>query len=286
MSEIVTLSRSSSNAIRSHGFPVLESGNLSFPNGRYTLDFTPGNDRASFVLKHRIEGAPLISRLLKDEKARYVCAVSSPISSYRRTHISSSRSQQIQWNTDDLGEPPLFTPMIVSIDSFHLRLKKKRDGVHEVWHNQRVAITKGSRLALGHVVQLRSSILQLLSLRSEKELKDGEFRVLAATEEGFQFRVDLNPELHAFLQISSKDGIREHIMTHIVTACLALLQREFKEDSDEEGGWKSYRSLRALADFLTSRGLLHWSDDDFKPEYIATKLYPHVLPREGDGEES
>ena len=119
-----------------------------------------------------------------------------------------------------------------------------RLGTTSVW-----LLQKGGRLALGHVVQLRSSILQLLSLRSETELKDGEFRVLAATEEGFQFRVDLNPHLHAFLQISSKDGIREHILTHIVTACLALLQREFKEDSNEEGGWRSLQESACISGF-------------------------------------
>ena len=193
MSEIVTLARSASNAIRSHGFPVLEAGNISFPNGRYILEFEPGRDRASFVLRHRIEGAPLISRLLDEDKARYVCAVSSPTSSYRRTHVSRTASQHIEWDQNDLGEPPLFTPMVVSVASCKLLLREKQDGVHWIWDEQMVAIERGSRLALGHVVQLRSSILQLLSLHAKKDLGDGEFYVDAETEQGFQFRVNLSP---------------------------------------------------------------------------------------------
>ena len=90
MSEIVTEASSPSNSIRSHGFPVLEAGNISYPNGCYALEFEPGKDRTSFVLRHRIEGAPLISRLLSEGKARYVCAISSPVSSYRRTHVSET----------------------------------------------------------------------------------------------------------------------------------------------------------------------------------------------------
>ena len=286
MSEIVTLARSSSNGVRSHGFPVLEAGNLSFPNGRYALEFEPGADRTSFILKHRLDGAPLISRLLIEDRARYVCAVSSPISSYRRTHVSRTPSQHIQWYAEDLGEPPLFTPMIVSTDSCELLLDQTRDGVHDVWHHQCVVLTKGSRLALGHVVQLRSSILQLLSFHANKELEDGTFFVDAETEQGFRFRVNLSVGLHAFLQYPRKSGIRENIMTHIVTACLALLQRDFKEDSDDDGGWKSHRNLRAFAEFLESRNLLHWSDDEFHPERVATLLYPHTLPQEQEGEES
>ena len=75
-------------------------------------------------------------------------------------------------------------------------------------------------------------------------------------------------------------------MTHIVTACLALLQRDFQEDSEEDGGWKSLRNLRAFAEFLERENLGHWSDEEFFPEKVATKLYPHSLPEEFDGEES
>lgn len=286
MSKIVTEASSLSNAIRSHGFPVLEAGNISYPNGRYALDFEPGKDRTSFLLRHRIEGAPLISRLLSEGKARYVCAVSSPVSSYRRTHVSETESHPIRWDENDLGEPPLFTPMIVSVASCDLLLTRERDGVHGIWDQQTVAIERGSRLALGHVVQLRSSILQLLSLQLDKELENGEFKVDPLTEGGFQFLVSLSPDLHRFLQFPGKDGIREHIMTHIVSACLALLQSEYSGDNEDEGGWNSYRNLRAFADYLDSKDLPHWSDDDFRPEWVATKLYPHVLPKESEGEES
>ena len=285
MFDIFVESKSASNSIRSHGFPVLEVGNISFPAGRYTQSFKPGADQASFVINHRIEGAPLISRLLDEGKARYVCAVSSPISSYRRTHVSEGSSHLVHWDQNDLGEPPLFTPMIVSTDSCSLLLREKEDGVHEIWDNQKVRIEKGSRLALGHVIQLRSSILQLISMRENGDLADGEFYVDAETEQGFRFRVNLNPNLHKFLQIQRDNGIRQHVMTHIVTACLSLLQRDFHSDDDEEGGWKSYRNLRALADFLGTKCQTHWSDADFRPEHIATKLYPHILPNETDGDE-
>ena len=286
MTEIIIVAQSTSNAIRSHGFPVLEAGNISFPNGKYVLNFEPGNDRSSFVLKHRVEGAPLISRLLNEDKARYVCAVSSPISSYRHTHISKTASQRIRWDENDLGEPPLFTPMIVSVASCKLRLSEKRDGVHEIWDDQLVTIEKGSRLSLGQVVQLRSSILQLLALRPDINLRDGEFYVAATSEHGFQFEVHLNQKLHTFLQFKREEGIREHIMTHIVTACLALLQRDLSDDNDDDGGWQSHRNLLAFADHLENKGLPHWSDEDFRPEETATKLHPHVLPQVPDGEES
>ncbi len=278
MNVIVTSARSTSNAVRSHPFPVLEAGNISFPKGRYTLEFILNQDRTSFKLRHRIAGANLISRLLSTGKARYVCTVSSPISSYRRTHVSSEALHTIDWDLDDLGEPPLFTPMIVGIEDLpDCLLSAREDGVHEIWDMTRVSIPKGSRLALGQVIQFQSSILHLMSLQVDEGLSAGQFYVDAETEHGFQFRVSLHPELHQFLQIPRNDGIRRHIMTHIVTACLALLQREFQQDP-ENGSLP--RNLDSFRDFLKNDGLPDWSESRFRPEEVATKLYPHVLPTE------
>ena len=200
MTQIVTIAQSLSNAIRAHSHPVLEAGNLSYPDGRYTVDFIPGSDRASFTLKHHIEGAPLIVRLLKQKEAQYVCTVSSPISAYRETHVSNEAAHKIQWDMEDLGEPPLFTPMILCTASRRLNLSQDQDGVHSLWNGARVSLQQGSRLALGHVIQLRSSIFHLLSFQKKEDLQEGTFFVDAETEP-FRFLVNLSPELHKFLKI-------------------------------------------------------------------------------------
>ncbi len=264
-----------SNAVRSHDHPVLESGNLSFPGGRYLLDFLPQENRSSFVITHRIEGAALIKRMLEAGQARYACVVSSPISSYRRTHLSSEARHQVGWNSDDLGDPPLFTPMILCVEPQTITIDADRDGVHRIWHKQRIDVRKGSRLALGSVFQLQSSILQLLSLEEDTHLGEGQFFVDVG-EEPFRFRIKLSTELHKFLRFR-KDPIRNHIMTHIVTACFALLQKEYASD-DGDTGWQSFGNLRALADHLQHEGHVDWSDQEFHPERVATALYPHKLP--------
>ena len=276
MTEIVTSARAPSNVIRTHGLPVLEAGNVSFPDGRYVVHFKPGSDRASFVLAHRIEGCPLLKRLLDDGHARYVCAVSSPVSSYRRLHVSSDSIQTIKWSIDDLGEPPLFSPMILSAVSHELALSSKRDGVHRIWNRRKVALQKGSRLAIGQVVHLKSSILHLLSFVRDPDLAEGTFLV-NAQEEPFRFLVNLSPNLHVALRQKGNPN-RGDIMTHVVTACLALLQREYSKDSEEEGGWRSIRPLLAFAEHLGSKGQPHWSDEErFRPEQVATALYPHSI---------
>lgn len=264
----------SSNAIRSPRFPVLESGNISFPKGRYTIECVRGHDECSYIIRHRIEGAPLILRLLEEKKAVYVCTVSSPKSSYRETYQSETEEQCICWNNDDFGEPPLLTPMIVSIiPEYEIRLNSEKDGVNRIWHDQLVTFKKGSRLALGKLIRFgASSILQLLILHPDKALGTGEFYVGAQTEGEFRFLVYLNSQLHSFLQ--KKDSVRSHIMTNIVTACFALLQRDFGSGEDGE---ELHPTLKILASYLKKKNICHWSEDEFRPEEAATKLYPHNI---------
>ena len=278
MKQHVVSAQDSSNSIRSYRLPVLEAGNLSFPNGKYILEFERSVDGSSINICHRIEGARLISELLENRCAEYACIVSSPISSYRDITRSNDPTHAVEWDEKDMGEPPLLTPMIVCSVDREIVLNSREHEVHEIWDGRTIAIEKGTRLALGPVFQLQGSILHLLKLTEDSNLGKGEFRVAAVQENGFRFRVNLHPELHQYLKVDRGDGTRPHIMTHIVTACLALLQREYPSRTDEEDGQSDPRGLMVLGDHLKSRKLPHWRDEEFQPELVATKLYPHELP--------
>jgi len=276
VAEITARAQSASNAIRSHSHPILETGNLSYPNGFYAVDFQAGADRSSFTLRHRVEGAPLISRLLRDGAAKCICTISSPVSTFRDTLVSDTEIQTVLWNRDDLGEPPLFTPMIVAMEPLALELDADREGTHAAWNGVRVRFLKGSRLAVGPVIQLQSSPLHMLTIRVDSSLTEGSFFVEAETEP-FRFVAKVSPKLHTYLQRGA-GAPRHNIMTHVVTSCLRLLQQSFSEDSDGEGGWRAHRSLRALSDLLDGKNLSHWTDENFRPELVATQLYPLALP--------
>ena len=277
MDEVVTEARSPNSAVRAHAFPALESGNMSFPEGRYVVGFEPGADTSSFTVRHRIEGAELINYAIAEGFAQFVCTVASPISSYRVSHMSKSSTQVIGWENGDLGEPPMFTPMVVVAAPFTRTLNQERDGVHELWDGRTVSFERGMRLALSDVVLMRSSVLNMLIFERDPTLSDGEFHVEAEGREGFRFRAHLAPDLHRFLKYDSEDPRRGHIVTHIVSACFGLLRANYAEDEEEEGGWRSYRGLQAMAEMLKEHGLPHWSEDEFSPELAATKLYPHRL---------
>lgn len=268
---------SDSNAVRSHDHPILESGNLSYPMGRYQLIFRQNPDHCSYNISHYIEKAPLIETLVKQGYAIFSCVLSSPMSAHRSIHRAKggSEHQSLEYDIDKLGEPPFLTPMVICTKNIDITLDEEEHGVHPIWTGHKVEFQRGDRLALGSVVQLQSSLLHLLSLHDDNNLKDGQFEVHVASEP-FHFRVNVATKLHKGLRYPNNE-FRGHIMTHIVTACLARLKSDYCSDDGDEG-WKSIPRLRLFSDYLKARNLGHWGDRDFSPEKVSTDLHPHVLP--------
>jgi len=280
------------NSIRSDHHPVLEPGSRAFPQGRYRLAFEQvhsrnagPSDQMTFTLRHQIEGAPLIPRLVETGQAAFACIVAAPRSSYRELHHSSEAAQTIVCDRDDLGEPPLFTPLVVCTDPVEMTLDAHRDGVDAIWQGQTIALDRGHRLAIGHVIRLEASMDHLLSMHENSTLAPGGFFVDECTEP-YRFSVQLHPDLHRFLRYKSdQNGQRHNIIVHIVTACLALLQREWDPGKVDGKDWVSIPNLKAFADHLEAKGIRHWCDESFRPEEAATQLYPLTLPETGGAAE-
>ena len=275
VTELKTIAATSANTIGSHGHPVLEEGNLSYPAGKYIVAFEGRRGESAFELVHRVEDAALVSTLVGAGCAQYGCIVSSPRSFYREIRLTDGSRQTISWDDADLGEPPLFAPVVLCARTVEVTLNAARHGVHQAWDGVSVVLTKGARLATGHVFDLRSSVLQLMRIEADHSQKDNSFRVDAESEP-FRFVVRAAPALHRHLRTAPADPTRKNVLTHIVTACFALLQRRFADDRE---GWD--RNLERLADLIEAKYPHCWDDDEFRPEAAATALYPHVLPTNG-----
>ena len=268
-----------STGVRSFPWPVLQRGDSSFPAGVYAVVVEPARDRRGLRLTHHIQGAPLILRLLAEHRAQYACSVSSASASYRHVEVSSEPVHRIEWVRDDLGAPPIFVPMVVSTEEHRCTFDADRDGVADLWHGRTIVLPKGAKLVLGPSFQLQASLLQLLNFKLDSGLPGGQFEVKPNTEDGFRFDVYLARDLFVFLEFERDQNLRGNIMTHIVSAALALLQREFATDDDEES-WRMFPNLTAFAEYLQEHSLPIWDDkESFNPERVATSLYPHKLPR-------
>ncbi len=107
----------------------------------------------------------------------------------------------------------------------------------------------------------------------KEDFEQGQFKVEPSREGGFKFKVHLAEDLFIYLKHQRQGIVGGNIMTHIVSAALTHLKQDYDKDDGEEG-WKSYNNLVAFAEFLEENKLGHWSEDDFEPEEVATRLYP------------
>lgn len=262
---------------RAFPWPVVESGNGSFPEGTYTVTCEDKNLGKSFQLTHRVQDARLIENWADEGRLKYVCGIASPISMYKRMHASNEATQLIEWERDDLGEYPLFSPMVVTNEEIKHTVDAEQDGVSHFWDGVELQLPKGARVAIGPSFGFQTGLTGLFKFYADESLSPGRFRVDASSEDGFKFMVYLSKDLFDHLQYNRKDIGGANIMVHVVSAALANLHRDYREDDGSEG-WKSYRNLVSLADILEQKNLPGWWEDTFAPEIVATGLYPHVLP--------
>lgn len=277
--EITARASDPSALSRAFPWPVLEAGNGSFVEGAYTVVLEHRRPGRSFIMLHKIQGAKLITDWIEDGKALFVCSVAAPNSAYRTLHVSDGPEQTVEWNPDDLGTYPLFTPMIVASTDFQHVVSSNSDGVSPLWDGKTLHLLKGSRIAACSTFALQSGVLGLLDFCLKEDYAPGVFSVEPSREDGFKFKVYLSTDLFNHLKFQRQEVAGANIMTHIVSATLTYLKNDFSGDDGEEG-WESYINLRALAHHLESRDLGCWDDEDFEPELVATRLYPHRIPTE------
>ena len=265
---------------RSIPYPVLEDGNLSYPEGQYHVSIvTEGN--VSVVVNHQLQGAPFIVRLLGEGKCKFGCLVSVPLTGYRKLELSKDSRQVVEWDIDVIGEPPMLRPIVVAVEEFTCKLDLN-DGVNEAWRDRSITFPKGARLALRGYLKAFSSLNQLLEVVKDVNLPSGSFEVQPCTEEGFYFKVKVATDLFGFIQ--DHGGYQQHrgsILSHVASRCFEILKQNYgpsHDVNDDEGDWRQFRNLLALSEYLEQNDLNIWDEDEFSPELVATRLYPHKLP--------
>ncbi len=266
---------------RAFRWPVLEAGNNSYQNGVYSVIYEEKERGRSFTLSHQIQGAPLIEEWMSADQLQFVCSVASPRSMYRGVHVSDESQQVIEWKQEDLGEPPMFTPMLVARQDIGHTVDCESDGLNPIWEGRKIVLAAGSRVAVGQTFRLQSGFNGILEFNLAENLPSGQVIVEPSSENGFTFKVYLARDLYDHLKYRRNEMPGTNIMVHVVSTALGILQRDHADPGDEEGmGWQSYRNLVGLAEFLQQRGVGLWSDENFKPELAATILYPHPIPAE------
>ena len=277
---VVTRSSDHAPFARARPFPVLETGNGSFPGAVYRVTVALENPGQSIRVAHAVENAPLLQRWIADGAVRFLCATSAPISAYRRVSKSDTSEQIVEWNPKDLGERPLFTPMLVLKHRIEHVVDAQADGLNALWHGRQLQLQKAARVAVGSTFILQGGIQGLLRLRLVEDLPAGSFRVKTDTTADLVFLVEAAPDLHAYLAQQRPGPTRGNIMTHVVSAALGVLQREYGPEQNIEIQ-NSDRNLQALANTLKDNSCPHWHRDDFRPEEVASRMYRHRVAEEG-----
>ena len=278
------MSRSNSR-VKALPYPTIEDGNFSFPDGVYEVVPKPsGNSATKVSLRHELKGARFVEKLIQNGEAQFACLVSVPKTGFRKLCRTDSDEQEISWDLDVVGEPPILGPVIVYVGKGTSHKLTKKDGVARIWQNRNIDIPKGARLARGRYLRPSNTMQQLLKVQCSQSMEKGSFAVKANSNDGFYFALEAAPDIFQFLQNPQGElELRKSILVHAVSQCLNILKTDYDASSedDETGQWEQYRNLKSLSDLLSDRNMGHWSDEDFDAVRVATELYPIEVPRAG-----
>ena len=279
-----------SPAVRSLPYPAIEHGNFSFQDGEYSA--TPhlrDTSGCSVELEHKLIGAPFIESLIEKGEAKYGCLVSVPKTGYRKLFLTNSCKQKVTWKLAVVGEPPILGPVILYIGDDKQHKFVEKDGVAKVWQGREVIIPKGARLARGHYLRPRATMLNLLSVKLRKEMPAGNFTVVDNSNKGFHFTLEAAQDVYNFVQKPEGESrLRKSILIHAISRCFEILKEKYSdssEDEDTSSNWDELSNLRALARWLDDQKISHWSEENFDPVLEATKLYPVDIPKNNKDEE-
>ena len=260
-------------------YPTIEDGNLAFPQGEYDASFLISGENEG-ILKHKLEGAPFIQRLINQGKAEFACLVFAPSMGYRelqRTETKNPR-QKIHWHLEIVGKEqfPMLGPVILYVgDDSNYKLTEE-DGVAPSWQNKEIYIPRGARLAKGRYLRQSTTILKLLSFNPDENMKPGSFTVTERTRGSrFYFSLDAHPDIFKLLQLEG-NKLRDSIITHAISGCFNLLLKDTYRSSneDDEERWRQYPDLVALSDYLIKQTGKDWNDPKFDPIKAATEIRP------------
>lgn len=111
-------------------YPAIEDGNFSFPNGVYEIKpKASGNSETKATLCHELKGASFVEKLIQNGEAKFACLVSVPKTGFRKLCIANSNEQEIIWDLNVVGEPPILGPVIVYVGDGMRHKLTKQDGV-------------------------------------------------------------------------------------------------------------------------------------------------------------
>ena len=271
------MSTKSSPIVYALPYPVLEAGNLSFPDGIYDPKIEMGQDGYSAKIEHHISGAPFIDKLIEEGVVGFYCLLSVPKASVRRLD-ETSQIGEITWEKDIVSEPPKLRPILVYTGEDKEYTFTEKCGVAELWQGKTINLPKGARLARGSFLNVDSSECSFLRLNKSENYSRGTIDVEASEENGFSFVITAAPDIYKFVRSGGNDPLRLAILTAVVARCFSILKKHYKENQTD--GNDNFSNLKLLSAKLKKEYDCDWNDENFDPMLAATKLYPFQTQNE------
>lgn len=245
--------------------PMLDEDGDRFdwPQAHYQPKIARHGNRAT--VKHDINGAPELERLVRNGTARWVTELRCPTTLLSRRYRSSSSEQTLTWHEEHLSGSAFLIPGLVAAHDLKLRSRNLNSFV---WPKGAVVdVPAGWWLARGNVRSTTALSAALVGFRRDKKLRKGRMRVDENPGGEPHFWVHLAEDLH-------KRCKERDIQIAGLIAAFGMLPRSSWSDEDDT----DCRAASQLRGLLDHENIPAWNDPDFDPALAATAVEAFTAP--------
>ena len=213
------------------------------------------------TVRHRLQRAPTLERLVAADKARWATELRCPKTLYSRIEETTAAHQVVSWKPEDVDGELYVIPGLVAVQAFDLRPGGADLG--PIWRDQPLRVSKGWWLVRGFVRRTQSLGQSLLKFRLNDSLDKGRMRVE---------RVQEDDDLFFYVQLAEDiwpERRNRHLHVSALIGAMGQMPLAFDDPDDEP------RIVQEIRGRLEKREIPTWTDrDEYDPALAATVLEP------------
>ena len=274
-------------------FPVLRADTLDFhESAKFTAEVQRPHGAGNATVRYTLSDNNLISRLIREDYAKFACVVCVPSTMYRTLEVFNEQLNfqdeenqielQVTHNFDLenslVSSSPFFRPVVIATEDIDGKIENS-DRLDSIW--EEVFIQRGAIIASAGWIRLGGGVEGMFILRQDEKLKEGMIRVEGNPTQDYRFNLYAEPNLYRKIRNCPRPLVshRNSVLTHALSSAFRYIKSDFEKlDAEDIDGQEKYANLRILKNLLKDAGELDWTEEGFNADKAATAISPHFIP--------
>ena len=277
--------------------PVLHEKTLDYRDPEaYKATFQRKNSGTVLEVRHTLKKGTLIASLIEQKEASFYCTVSVGGTAFRRTEKAAADIQDDRITADQEIELPAFKN---HLEMFAMAGVLNHDAKQVSWEkvtgmdNFYKSENSASLYFSDHAMLACSgwrrfySMNALFQIKSDSDIGPGVFQAETCYQPTIRITISMDHKLFDEVQTNPSGSVRAHVLCASLVSTLKELKEKHEKYSEGNGAnvddtdVTDLEAAEGLKQFLISKQIPTWEDENFNAVEAASKFKPAMLDAYG-----